>query len=126
MPPPPHPPIILAHKSYQIDVVSEGLRQMREHCPMSTATTHTGSSCACSGGQSRFGLVLVTAIGQSKAGQLLRTIHNTVSCCRHCDGEVVIHVLSTNGHLIITLLLSMSKIQAFLRAFYTQRYIAER
>ena len=27
--------------------------------PMSTATTHIGSSCACSGGQSRFGLGLV-------------------------------------------------------------------
>ena len=36
-------------------------------CPINTATTHIGSSCACSGGQSHFGLVLVTALGQSKA-----------------------------------------------------------
>ncbi len=37
------------------------------YCPISTATTHVGSSCACSGGQSHFGLVLVTSLGQSKA-----------------------------------------------------------
>ncbi len=37
------------------------------HCPISTATTHIGSSCACSGGQNRFGLVLVHGLGQSKA-----------------------------------------------------------
>ncbi len=73
-----------------------------------------------------FCLVLVTALGQSKAGQLCTTTHNTVSFCRHCDGEVVMHVLSTNGHLIfITRLLSMGKIQAFLRTFYTKRYIVD-
>ena len=38
-----------------------------QHCPISTATTHIGSNCACSGDQSRFGLVLVTHLDQSKA-----------------------------------------------------------
>ncbi len=33
------------------------------------ATAHIGSSYACSGGQSRFGLVLVTDLHQSKAAQ---------------------------------------------------------
>ncbi len=38
-------------------------------CPKSTATTHIGSSCACRGVQSRFSLVLVTALGQPEAVQ---------------------------------------------------------
>ena len=38
-----------------------------KHCPISTATTHIGSSCACNGGQSHFCLVLVNGLGQSKA-----------------------------------------------------------
>ena len=39
------------------------------HCSISTATTHIGSSCSCSGGQSRFCLVLVDGFGQSKQFQ---------------------------------------------------------
>ncbi len=91
--------------------------------PIGTATTHTGSSCASSGGLSRFGLVLVTGLSQWKtvSGSPLRTNHSTVSRCRYCDGEVVRHL--TNGHLVlITRLLSMSKNQALLKTFYTIRY----
>ncbi len=40
---------------------------MFAHCPMSTATTHIGSSCACSGGQSRFWSRFGKLFGQSKA-----------------------------------------------------------
>ncbi len=48
--------------------------------------------------------------------------HTTVSSCRYCDGEVVIHW--TNGHLVLnTHLLSLSKFRTLLRAFYTRRYI---
>ncbi len=93
------------------------------HCPMSTATTHIGSSCACSGGQSRSWSRFCKWFGQSKAVPVSypKTNHTTVSRCRHCDGEVVYH--STNGHLIlITHLLSLSKIRALLREFYTMRY----
>ncbi len=72
------------------------------------------------------GLVLVTGLGQSSckssSGQPHKTNHTPVSLCRHCDGDVVIH--STNDHLIlITRLLSISKIRALLIAFYTMRYI---
>ncbi len=50
-----------------------------------------------------------------------KTNRTTVLRCRHCDGEMVIH--STNGQLVcITRLLSLSKIQAILRVFYTVRY----
>ena len=50
------------------------------------------------------------------------TIYTTVSRYRQCDGAVVIY--STNGHLVlITHLLSLSKIRALLRALYTMRYI---
>ena len=56
---------------------------------------------------------------KSGSGQPSGTNHTTVSGCRHCDGEVV-----TNGHIVfITLLVSVSKIQAFLRTFCTVRYI---
>ncbi len=85
-----------------------------DHCPISTATTHIGSSCACSGGKSSFFffyLVLVTALSQSKAVQDSHpeTYHTTVSRSRHCDD--VIH--STNGHLVLSSrLLSLSTIQA--------------
>ncbi len=90
--------------------------------PVSRANAHIGSICACSGGQSRFGLALVDGLGQSKEGQPPQTNHTTVLRCRHCDGEVVIH--STNGHLVlITRLLSLSKIRTPLRTFYTMRYI---
>ncbi len=59
---------------------------------------------------------------KSRSGQLPQTNHTTVSRCRQYDGEVVIH--STNSHLVlITHLLSLSKIRALLRAFYTMRYI---
>ncbi len=37
------------------------------HCPMSTATTHIGSSCACSGAQSRFWSRFGKWFDQSKA-----------------------------------------------------------
>ena len=51
--------------------------------------------------------------------------HTTVSRYHHCDSEVVIH--STNGHLVVISCyyspVSMSRIQAFLRALYTVRYI---
>ncbi len=70
----------------------------RPICPRITSTTNIGSRCACSGNQSRFGLVFVTHLGQSNAcssGQLSQTNQDTVSHCCHCDGEVVIH--STNG-----------------------------
>ncbi len=86
----------------------------REHCPISAATTHIGSSRTCSGSQSRFGLVLVDGLDQSKAVPVRHPkaiIQLAVSCCCHCDGEVVID--STNGHLVlITHLLSLSKIRA--------------
>ena len=39
------------------------------HCLISTATTRTGSSRACSGSENSFDLVLETALGQSKAVQ---------------------------------------------------------
>ncbi len=59
---------------------------------------------------------------KSSSGQLPPTNHTTVARCCHCDGEVVIP--STNGNLVlITHLLSLSKIRALLRAFYTIRYI---
>ena len=86
------------------------------HCPTSTATTHIGSCCACS-----FGLVLVNG-SASKAVPVSYPKAIIPSRCRHCDGEVVIH--TTNDHLVlITHLLSLSKIRALLRAFYTMRYI---
>ena len=90
------------------------------HRAIRTATTHVGSSCACSGGQSRFSLVLVMISGNQK--QFRTANHTTVSCCRHCDGEVAIH--STNGNLmLLTRLLSLCKIQVIPRVFYTMRYI---
>ncbi len=58
------------------------------------------------------------------SGPPSRTNHTciTVSRCRQCAVEVVIH--STNGHLVyITRSLSVSNTQAFLRAFYTVQYI---
>ncbi len=59
---------------------------------------------------------------KSSAGQQPQTNHTTVSRCRQCDGEVFIHTI--NGHLVlITHLLSLSKIRAHLRAFYTMRYM---
>ncbi len=59
---------------------------------------------------------------KSSSGQLPQTNHTTVSRCRPYDGEVVIH--STNGHLVlITHLLSLSKLRTHLRAFYTMNYI---
>ncbi len=94
------------------------------HCPINTATTHIGSHCACSRGQCHFVSFWVTGLGQSKAApdNHPEPNHNTKLRCRHSDGEVVIH--STNGHLVfITRLFLMSKIQAFLKAFYTVRYI---
>ncbi len=58
---------------------------------------------------------------KSSSGQLPQTNHTTVSRCRHCGDEVVIH--STNSHLVLlTHLLSLSKIRAVLRAFYTMHY----
>ncbi len=62
------------------------------HCLISTATTHIGSSCACSRGQSRFRLVLVTGLGKSKAVPVshLITNHTTVLRCHYYDGRVVI------------------------------------
>ncbi len=82
---------------------------VRFHCPMSTATTHIGSSCACSGGQSRFWSRFGNCSRQiySSSGQPPKTNHITFSCCRHCDVDVVIR--STNGHpVLITRLLSLS------------------
>ena len=76
---------------------------------INTATTHIGSSCACSDGQSRSWSQFGKCIGHSKSssGQPPQTNHTIVSRYRHCDGEVVIH--STNGHLLlITRLLSLS------------------
>ncbi len=95
----------------------------QDHCPMSTANIHIGSSCACGGGQSRFGLVLVNGLANQKQfWSAIQTNHITVSRCRHCYGEVVTH--STNSHVVlIAHLLSLSKIRAVLRAFYTMRYI---
>ena len=53
---------------------------------------------------------------KSTPGQLTGTNHTIVSRGRHCDGDVVIR--PTDGHLVfIARLLSMSKIQVFLRAF---------
>ncbi len=78
------------------------------HCP-STAATHIGSSCACSGRQSPFSLVLVTALHQSKAAVVShpQTNHTIVS---RCGGDVAVR--PTNGHLVlITRLLSLSKIK---------------
>ncbi len=94
------------------------------HFPISTANTHIGGRCACSGGQksfsSRFGKGFRPI--RSSFGQPPKPNHTTLSPCRHCDGEVFIH--STNGptHLVlITRLLSLSKIRGLLRAFYTMR-----
>ncbi len=36
---------------------------------------------------------------KSSSGQPPRTNHTTVSRCRHCDGEVVVH--SIHGHLVL-------------------------
>ncbi len=59
---------------------------------------------------------------KSSSGLLPKANHTTVSRCCHYDGEVVIH--STNSHpVLITHLLSLSKIRAVLRAFYTMSYI---
>ncbi len=56
------------------------------------------------------------------SSQLPQTNHTTVSRYPHCDGEVVIH--STNSYLVlITHLLSLRKIRAVLRVFYTMHYI---
>ncbi len=69
-------------------------------------------------------LVSATRLGQSKpvpVSHRKKNNHTTVSRRRHCDSEVVIR--STNGHLLlITRLLSLSKIRALLRGFYTMRY----
>ncbi len=95
-----------------------------QHCPMSTATTHIGSSCACSGGQSRFWSRFGKWFGQSKAVPIShpQPIIPLFRACRHCDSEVVIH--STNGHIVLsTHLLSLSKIWTLLREFYTMRFI---
>ncbi len=83
-------------------------------CHISTATTHIGSSCACSGGQSHF----VSSGDWSPAKVNHTTVH---AGYRHSKDEVVIQVLySTDGHLVlITRLLSMSKIQAFYTMCYT-------
>ncbi len=91
------------------------------------ATTHLHGHCEIGSCFVSFG-VHVTGLGQSKAVPDSRPKPKaTVSRCRHCDGEVVVH--STNGHLVlitlilITRLLSLSKIRAVLRVFYTMRYI---
>ncbi len=85
-------------------------------CPISTAATHIGSSCACSDGQSRFGRWSRPI--KSNSGQPPQTNHTTVSRYRHCGGVVVIH--SINGHrvlhYVITQLLSLSQIRPPLRA----------
>ncbi len=74
------------------------------HCPISTATTHIGSSCACSYGQGRFGNWSRPI--KSSSSQPPQTNHTNVSSCHHCDDEVVIHL--ANGHLIlITRLVSL-------------------
>ena len=58
---------------------------------------------------------------KSSSGQPPQTNHTTVSRGYHCVGEMVMH--STNSHLVlVTSLLSSSKIQALLGAFYTIRY----
>ncbi len=71
---PPHPPdnvLPSDHINCNIYVVRNVhviiVMAAMSYCPISTATTHIGSSCACSGGESRFGLVLVDGLGQSKA-----------------------------------------------------------
>ena len=94
------------------------------HCPISKAATHIGSSCACGSGQGRFVFFRVTGLGQSKAvpgSHDHEPIIPLFSRCRHCGGRVVMH--STNDHpVFITRMLSLSKIQAFLRTFYVRRY----
>ncbi len=72
--------------------------------------------------RAHFGLILVAALGQSKAFQdslpepIIPPFHAVVTVI-----EVVID--SSNGHLVFTRLLSLSKIQAILRAFYRVCYI---
>ncbi len=59
------------------------------HCPIGTATTHIGSSCAC--------MVVKVVLSnwsrpiKSSSVQPSGTNHSTVSRCGHCDGEVVMH-----------------------------------
>ncbi len=80
------------------------------HCPISTATTSidTGSSCACSGGQSRVCLVWQLVSAKQRHFRSATPNQTTVSCCRHCDGEVVKY--AANAHVVvITHLLSLSK-----------------
>ncbi len=83
------------------------------------ATTHTGSSCACCGGPSPFWSRFDKQSPpiKSSSGQLPRANHTTLSRCRHCDGEVVIH--SINGYLVLITHL----LRALLRALYTTHYI---
>ncbi len=40
---------LLEHTDYRPEFINDGMK----YCPMSTATTHIGSDCACSGGHSR-------------------------------------------------------------------------
>ena len=59
---------------------------------------------------------------KSSSGQPPKTNRTTVSPCRHRDGEV--GKQTTNSHLVlITHLLSLSKIRELLKEFYTMRYI---
>ncbi len=66
----------------------------------------------------------MVSANQKQFGQPPQTNHTTVLRCRHCDDDVVVH--STNGHLVlITRLLSLSKIRPLVRAFYTMRFIGD-
>ncbi len=52
------------------------------HCPISTANTHIGSSCADSGGQVGFGLILVNVVNVSANQKQFRS--TTPNQSHHC------------------------------------------
>ncbi len=105
------------------------LSKCTPQCPMSTATNHIGSNVACSGGQRRFGLVLVDGLGQSKAVPVsypkpiipLLDYCFALSSARRRSGYAFNQWPSCLNYC--THLLSIAKIQALLRAFYTMRCI---
>ncbi len=113
--------IILAYQSHASEHARLWLLSPPDHRPIRTATTHIGSSCACSGSQSLFGLVLEDGLGQSKA---VPDSHPKPIKPLFLAVATVMTKWSTSGHLIlITRLLSLSKIRSLFRAFYTMRYI---
>ncbi len=95
------------------------------HCPMRTATTHIGHSCACSGGQSLFGLILVNISANQKQFRSATPSQSyqcfALSSLWWRSGYAFNQSPSSHNYSPALL----SKIQALVRAFYIMRYIED-